>query len=245
MTPDDAAPPRPPRDGRLTRSDETKTRLLDAAERLLAGRPLTAVSMRELTAAAAVSLSAANYHFGGKDELFRTAFLRRARILNRERLGLLRAAVAGPAPPDLRALLDALLRPGVRWCFDEGGRALFIQFLASGLSERESSSHDILNNDVLHLKRFVPHFCVALPELDEVEAMWRMHFALGALHYTITSLPRLASMSAGACQTHSFDETLARITDACEAIFRDPRRLAPSPPLSAGPDLPPADRSPP
>lgn len=224
MTGQDQRAPDPARlrDGRLSRSEETKTKLLDASERLFAARPLASVSMREITAAAEVSLSVANYHFGSKEELFRSAFLRRARVLNRERHELLKAASADGRPPDLRALLDALLRPGVRWCFDEGGRALFIQFLAAGLAEQASSSHDILHNDVMHLRRFVPYFQAALPELDAVEVMWRMHFALGALHYTITGLPRLGRLSDGLCDITDFDQTLARITDACEAIFRAP-----------------------
>lgn len=223
MSPEDPPTARParPRDRRLTRSEETKTKLMDAAERLLVRNPLAAVSMREITAAAEVSLSVANYHFGSKDELFRAAFLRRARILNRERHALLLAATA-TKPADLRALLDALLRPGVRWSFDEGGRALFIQFLAAGLAEISSSSHDILHKDVLHLQRFVPHFQAALPGLGTEDIMWRMHFALGALHYTITGLPRLSALSDGRCAIGDFDQTLARITDACEAIFRAP-----------------------
>ncbi|PTX03353.1 TetR/AcrR family transcriptional regulator [Pararhodobacter aggregans] len=242
MSPEDPAAPRVPRprDRRLTRSDETKSKLLDAAERLLVRNPLAAVSMREITAAAEVSLSVANYHFGSKDELFRAAFLRRARILNRERHDLLQRATAG-GPASLRALLDALLRPGVRWSYDEGGRALFIQFLAAGLAEITSSSHDILHKDVLHLQRFLPHLRAALPDLDDIDIMWRMHFALGALHYTITGLPRLAALSDGRCDTNDFEQTLTRITDACEAIFRAPPSAQAAGPLTQTPSEGPND----
>ena len=50
-------------------SSDTKTRLLDAAERLFAERGYEGSSMRAITKEAGASVSSANYHFGSKDGL--------------------------------------------------------------------------------------------------------------------------------------------------------------------------------
>lgn len=210
-----------------SRSAETRQRIIQAAEKLFARRSFASVSMRQITGEAGVALAAAHYHFGSKEDLFRAVFLRRARDLNRERFELLRQAeeAAGSGVIPLRAVLNALLRPGVRWSFDEGGRGLFIQFLERGHLDQDSPIYDTLHNDTSHLKRFIPYFQKVLPELSPEEIYWRLHFSLGALHYTITSLSRLNALSDGACNTGCFEETLERIIDYVEAGFR----MAPRP----------------
>ena len=50
---------------------ETKQRLLDAAEVLFAEKGFDGVSIRELAAAADVNVAAVNYHFQGKQNLYR------------------------------------------------------------------------------------------------------------------------------------------------------------------------------
>lgn len=205
-----------------SRSIETRAKIIQAAEKLFAHRSFTAVSMREITREAGVALAAAHYHFGSKEDLFRAVFLQRARDLNKERFELLReadkAADQGVVP--LRTVLNALLRPGVRWSFDAGGRGLFIQFLERGHLDHDSPIYDTLHHDTSHLKRFVPYFQAVLPELNLEDIFWRLHFSLGALHYTITSLSRLDSLSNDLCNTDSFEETLERIISYVEAGFR-------------------------
>lgn len=56
---------------------QTKQRLLDAAEELFVSRGFDEVSIRELAAAAGVNVAAVNYHFQGKDNLYREVIIRR------------------------------------------------------------------------------------------------------------------------------------------------------------------------
>uniref|UniRef100_UPI003BAA9FC4 TetR/AcrR family transcriptional regulator n=1 Tax=Stappia sp. TaxID=1870903 RepID=UPI003BAA9FC4 len=204
------------------RAGESRTRILDAAETLFAGASYAAVSMRDIASRAGVGLGAANYHFGSKKELFKQVFLRRARDLNRERARLLAEAVeaALPSPVGLRMVLDALLRPAIRWSFDPGGRALFIQFLIRCQADPGSPLRALFHEDLDHLRRFLPALAQALPDLSEDDILWRLHFTLGALHYTITDLPRLDSLSNGSCDTSTFEPVLERIIDYAESGFR-------------------------
>lgn len=89
---------------------DTKDRLLDAAEQLFAERGIDGASMRAITHAAGTSVSAANYHFGSKDELVRATFSRRVLELNRRRVEALERLEA-QGEPTLEALVDAFLRP--------------------------------------------------------------------------------------------------------------------------------------
>lgn len=89
----------------------TKERLLDAAEVLFAERGFAATSVREVTRAAGVAVSAANYHFGSKEALLRAALMRRVEPANARRLELLDDAVAQGA--GLEDVLAAFFRPAL------------------------------------------------------------------------------------------------------------------------------------
>jgi AcrR family transcriptional regulator len=52
-------------------SDITRERILKAAERLFADRGYEETSIRAIVAKARVNQAAINYHFGGKDGLYR------------------------------------------------------------------------------------------------------------------------------------------------------------------------------
>ena len=71
---------------------DTKTRLLDAAERLFSDRGFEAVSHRDIAVAAAVNLAAVNYHFGSKDRFIRAVIKRRVDSINARRLAALARA---------------------------------------------------------------------------------------------------------------------------------------------------------
>ncbi len=92
---------------------DTKARLLDAVVRLFAERGFHATSMRAITQLAGTSVSAANYHFGSKEELLRAALLRRTGPLNEARLEALAEAEAetGEAADRIRAIVRAYILP--------------------------------------------------------------------------------------------------------------------------------------
>ena len=48
---------------------DTKQKILDAAEKLIAEQGYAATSLRQIIADAGVNLAAVHYHFGSKDEL--------------------------------------------------------------------------------------------------------------------------------------------------------------------------------
>jgi len=90
-----------------TRAHATRARLLDAASRLFSERGYSGTSMRAVTQAAGLSVSAANYHFGSKRALLHAVCDRTIAPVNRARMSAL-DRVEGAAAPDAPLLEDVL-----------------------------------------------------------------------------------------------------------------------------------------
>jgi len=103
----------------------TRERLLDTAERLFAERGFAATSVRDITAAAECNLAAVNYHFGGKSNLYREAFLRGLTVLREQRLAALRAIMGRRPVPSVTEVLRAFATEFVAPLRDNRGPVLF------------------------------------------------------------------------------------------------------------------------
>src|SRR5713101_3961244 len=87
---------------------DTKTKILDTAEKLFGENGFEATSLRDITAEAQVNLAAVNYHFQTKESLIAAAIQRRVEPINRRRLEMLDAA--GP-DPTVEQIVEAFLGP--------------------------------------------------------------------------------------------------------------------------------------
>src|SRR5690348_18349287 len=93
-------------------SDQTRSAILVAAERLYADRGFGDVTLRDIVAEANVNLAAVNYHFGSKDELIAELFVTRTLALNRDRLRQLKVAEdSGSGRAEIADILRALVGP--------------------------------------------------------------------------------------------------------------------------------------
>jgi AcrR family transcriptional regulator len=202
---------------------EARERILDAAEKLFAVDGYEAVSFRDLTGAAGVSLSAIHYHFGSKEAVFSEVFARRSRLLTERRLELLEAARRyGGRPPSLESILDAFLRPGFE--VTHGDRNdLFNRLRARVSLERSGTTRDIVSrafdeNDLI----FIDELKAALPALTHEDVHWRFHFLVGAMIYTMSDSGQLSGLSGGACSPSDTDFALASMIQMFSALFRSP-----------------------
>lgn len=193
------ASPRPLRE--LARADarsSTRQRLLEAAEGLIAERGVEALSMRAVTQAAGVSVSAANYHFGSKEALVQATLWRVLAPLNQrrlERLDALEAAATDADPPGLEALVEAFLRPAFEIQSRSGGGVYrrFAVLLHSGPPEFEARMKvELLNPSFV---RFVEAMSRVLPDRDPRDVALAFQLALGAtLHALRGHAERLADV---------------------------------------------------
>src|SRR5215831_5980965 len=168
-------------------SDQTRTAILAAAERLYAERGFGDVTLRDIVAVADVNLAAVNYHFGSKDDLIAELFVTRSIALNRERLTELRAVEEkGGGRTAVEAILRALVGPSLRGCLGpENERSTAARFMIRASIETVPPIRRIRNRELDHLRKFIASLRRALPDRDEVDLYWGLHFALAMSHHTI------------------------------------------------------------
>ncbi|QUD87811.1 TetR/AcrR family transcriptional regulator [Phenylobacterium montanum] len=199
----------------------TKNLVFAAAERLFAVHGFQKVSVRDITAEAGVNLASVNYHFRSKDALLLDIFLRRTAELNRARARMLHeAADAHQGKPPVRAILEALIAPPVRWLDPKGERLISLQFLIRARSEGTEEMRQVLRNDVSHLRRFSDALLAARPDLPAEEVYWRLHFVLGMIHNNrFAEFDRLNTLSDGLTREDDTEALIRRMLDFAEAGF--------------------------
>jgi AcrR family transcriptional regulator len=175
-------------------SETTKDRIMDTAERLFAEHGFGATSLRQIIGEARVNLAAVHYHFGSKENLLEAVFVRRIEGVNRERLEMLdRFEAAGE--PTLEQVLEALVAPTLAVARDPE-RRIFVKIMA-----RMHVEEELLRLLVKHLQNVIPRFRGAvrraLPDLPEVELIWRLHFAVGVLAHTMVGIDKLQVLTGG------------------------------------------------
>src|SRR5664279_927039 len=150
-------------------SDQTRTAILNAAERLYADRGFGDVTLRDI--AADVNLAAVNYHFGSKDELIAELFVTRSLATNRERLNELKAAeAAGGGRAAIDAIFRALVGPTLRGCLGpDNERSAAARFMIRASIESVPPIRRIKNREIDHLRKFAAAMRRSLPDRDEAD----------------------------------------------------------------------------
>jgi AcrR family transcriptional regulator len=173
-------------------SQDTRERILDAAETLFADRGVAATSLREITRRADVNLAAVNYHFGSKKGLFQAVLERRLVPMNRERLEALGALEARGAesPPRVEEILDAFLRPAVRRIGVPASKeAAFPKLFARVILEPNPEFQQIFRRQFDEIGvRYHEALQRCLPDLPRQELIWYAQFLIGAMAHTICHL---------------------------------------------------------
>ncbi|WP_280418949.1 TetR/AcrR family transcriptional regulator [Nocardia carnea] len=199
---------------------DSRQALLEAAEQLYAAHGLEGVSMRDIAAAAGHrNNSAVQYHFGSREGLLMAIFRFRMRTINEVRRAYLDNVVQAGREGDVRALVEAEIRPLTEFLAETPDGSYYARFLA----------------------RVSPSVDFTLPELSEVqdagrEIVQRLIDALGHLprrvaltridlmfNMTISALALVEQRRAeGLPQLSSFDDTVDHLIDmAVGALLAD------------------------
>src|SRR6202047_230188 len=194
-------------------SDQTRTAILAAAERLYADRGFGDVTLRDIVAEANVNLAAVNYHFGSKDELIAELFVTRSLALNRERLRELKAAEEkGGGTADISDILRALVGPTLRDGLGPDNQlSTAARFMIRVSIESVPPIRRIRNREIDHLRKFVAAMRRSLPNRSEVELYWALHFALAWAHPPVRDSERLTKLSEAKCDLNDVAGIIERI----------------------------------
>ena len=171
---------------------ETKTKLLDVAEKLFAEKGVDATSLRNIISEAKVNLAAIHYHFGSKDALIREVVARRVQPINEERIRRLEECENNnlTGPDLLEGLIRAFLEPLIRVKFETPDR---VQHTHKIMMQLQFGSGQLLES-VFHLfdeiiKRFFAAFKKAFPDLSKSELLLRFRFMLGTIQMIVIEPP--------------------------------------------------------
>lgn len=191
-------------------STDTKTQLLDAAERLFAERGLTGASLRAITSAAGANLAAAHYHFGSKEALARAVITRRVGPVNQRRLALLDALEEAGNRPGVDDLVRAFVRPVLEMGRgNKESRGHIAQLFGRAFTAPEAVLRGLLRDELKDvLMRFQAAFARALPQLEAEERLWRFHFMIGAMAHVVSGSDQITEMTGGACDLSDSERVL-------------------------------------
>ncbi|TDI93052.1 MAG: TetR/AcrR family transcriptional regulator [Caldithrix sp.] len=171
---------------------ETKTKLLDVAEKLFAQKGIDATSLRNIISEAGVNLAAIHYHFGSKNALILEVVARRVQPINEERFRRLQECENNnlTGPELLEGLIRAFLEPLIRVKVETPDR---VQYTHRILMQLQFGSGQLLES-VFHLfdeniKRFFAAFTKALPDLSPAELSLRFRFMVGTIHMIVVEPP--------------------------------------------------------
>jgi len=205
----------------------TKTRILDAAERLFGRQGFEATSLRQVTREADVNLAAVHYHFGAKTDLLRAVVERRVDQVNRERLETLEALEREHgAPLGIERVLEAFLGPPLRHTAEGEGWSDFMAVVGR-LNTAGGEAFEALASVFQKVRdRFLPAISAALPELSPADVGWRFHFLVGLMCNVMIDRERIARMTGGLCDSTDPEATLRELVAFAAAGLGAPAATA-------------------
>lgn len=214
------------------RQNSMREAILDAAEDLFSKNGFRAVSMREIAQASGANLGSISYHFGSKDGLLRAIYERHSGPMNRRRQELLTEAQRIRDPDDrLEAIVRAFILPSLSQTAGSiGGGARFARLRAVVMAERHEEAQKIIAETFNPINlAFIDALQACLPHLPRADIVWRTHFLLGAVSYTLINPWRVTRLSDGEANGENTEEALVQIVRAAVAAFRAPAGSDPAP----------------
>ena len=177
--------------------DDTPSRLVAAAEQLLADGGDEATSLRAISRAARSNAAAVHYHFGGRDALLAEVVARRVAPVQERRLELLaavRAAHGDPVP--VPSIVDALVRPDLELVAEVG--VPLVRVLARVPAPPGSAVAVLLDGYQEEVAAaLLPMLSAAVPGVDVDELRLRLRLVRAAVAATLAGEATVDAVAGG------------------------------------------------
>lgn len=186
----------------------TADRILDTAEELFAERGFAETSLRTITSCAGVNLAAVNYHFGSKKALIQAVFERYLTpFCHALEQGLdARLAASDTQSLELEDVITLIVSTSLDISNDKTAKRASVFMRLLGLAYTQSQAHlrhYIKEKYSSAFYRFFTELTSSAPQVSEVEAFWRIHFALGSAIFTMSGIESLLAI----CE-NEFDDAM-------------------------------------
>lgn len=202
---------------------QTRDRILDAAEELFAQRGYEGVSVRQIMGQAGADVSLAYYHFKSKKDLFDQVMLRRVETLNDLRLRALEAVESRHEDdaPTVEEIIDAFTQPLLDLLANDHEEwKHYFQLIAQINSSTEWGGELMTRYFDPLVSRFIEALRKALPNCSEADLFWSYHFLSGALTLTFAETGRIDNLSGGICRSSDMQAISERMPRFLAAGFR-------------------------
>jgi AcrR family transcriptional regulator len=207
------------------RKPNMREAILCAAEELFSTNGFNAVSVRDIAQAAGANPGSVTYHFKTKDGLLLEIYRRHCGPMNLRRSELLSAA---KRVRDLQDRLEAIVRAYVLPAFSSGsdlagGGARFTRLRAVMSAEGNEVARRIIAqtfDDTSHA--FIDAINESLPHIPRTEIVWRSHFLLGALYYSLVTPERVSRLSRGEADGADGGHAIEELVRATVASMQAP-----------------------
>lgn len=168
-------------------SKDTKEKILDVAERLFAENGFAGTSLRNIIGEAEVNLSAVNYHYGSKEELFRAVVARIAKSVVKGQLERLAQYEANKDNPSVEDILEAFIAPPLQIVLSSGDRSTYCARFMGRCRVEPDSIRNIAEEE-FHgsQKAFLDAFGRALPDFSRNELAWKLDLVIAVLVRTLS-----------------------------------------------------------
>ncbi|MBC6445969.1 TetR/AcrR family transcriptional regulator [Actinokineospora xionganensis] len=195
----------------------TRSRLLDAAERMFADTGFADTSMRAVTEAAGANIAAVNYHFGSKEGLLRAVVRRAMAVVNDERARVLDELEAA-GEPTADDLVHAFVTTGAGLLERQGPRGTQVaRFIGRVIFDPSPTMRELFATAVDDVEgRYLRALQRALPHLSPNQVAFRFACMIGMLGLHQTGA--LAGLAGGEASPVAVDSVVAFLV----AGFRAP-----------------------
>ncbi|MDJ0909503.1 MAG: TetR/AcrR family transcriptional regulator [Woeseiaceae bacterium] len=204
------------------KAEETRERILDAAEALFAKRGFDGVTVRQIMSEAGADVALAYYHFKSKRDLFDAVLLRRVGTLNDLRLKALEQVEQrhGDDQASVEEIIAAFTEPLLQILEDDPDEWRDYMALIAQINNSPEWGGELMTRyfDPL-VSRFLDALRKALPDCDEEDLFWSYHFLSGALTLTFAETGRLDNLSDGLCHSSDMQAAKARMSRFIAAGF--------------------------
>jgi len=212
---------------RLSDDDDgqnTRNRILDAAEDLFSRASYDGVSMRKVTQQANADLGLISYYFGTKESLYKEVLTRRSETLNAERLRRLDEIhkQAGSSGPSVKAILKAYIMPLLDRLptTSDGGWRNYSRLVCQ-------NSQDAFHVEMLSrimdptASHFISALRVALPGMPLKDIYWGFNFTHAAMTASFAENGRIDRLSHGLCRASDLEDACTRLVEFAAGGFQE------------------------
>lgn len=200
---------------------DLKQVILDAAEGLFARHGFYGVTTRQVAAEAGVDTALIHYYFGAKRELFDAVFLRRAEVVNRERIDSMDAyEQAHPGTMTAEGVIRAFIDPLVERSLT-GGQGWKNYFaLVAQVNNTPAWGGETMHrffDPVVH--QLVDTLKRAMPRAELADLYWCYQFLTGSMMLALSETGRIDQLSDGLCRSSDLEAVRKRLYAYCAAGF--------------------------